>query len=270
MRLRRKPCGAMAWEIIEMALRMTDQQLRDALDAGLNQAEISRRFGISRAAVSKRVKQLNLGTTGQLHGPAEARRYVGAQLDAMRELAASLGRMRRLYDACDACLTDPDDPTRYQLGSRAQELPVTFEATVTGPDGRSKRVRWKASLQELLDQVAGATGTKVLGVESPSADPTKLLLKTAAEVRRIVRVAAQLASHLTSAQQMIDFQEELLAAVRSASPETARAIADAVQRRLLLRAAAAAMVPDLDLATDGSLSKNPAPLEKGRDARGKR
>ena len=68
----------------------------------------------------------------------------------MAELETTLRRVNKLFEACDEWLTDPEDPERYDLGPRAEELLVHYWPT--GADGR--RVRAKAPLSELLERLA--------------------------------------------------------------------------------------------------------------------
>jgi hypothetical protein len=49
------------------------------------------------------------------------------------DLRGWMDRLTKLLDACDAWLTDPDDPTRYDLNPRSHEVWVHYEAPVAGP-----------------------------------------------------------------------------------------------------------------------------------------
>ena len=71
----------------------------------------------------------------------------------MAELESTLRGVNKLFAACDDWLTDPEDPERYDLGPRAEELLV--HCWRTGEDG--ERVRAKAPLSELLRRVEGGS-----------------------------------------------------------------------------------------------------------------
>jgi hypothetical protein len=208
----------------------TDAELRADLDAGMSPAEVARKHGVSRAAVSKRVNNLKLSTAAAVVAPEESRRYVSRTIDAMEELTRGLHRANLLQDACDEWLRDPDDPERYDIGPRASEIWVHY----TDETGE-RPVRKKARLQQLLSEVGGC------GVidrsEHKHADPRELILKTAAEVRATVSAAADLARMLADAAVMERFREAVLTEIAKESPEVAERIAQAVRRGLLVRQA---------------------------------
>ncbi len=136
----------------------------------------------------------------------------GRALAVMAELESMLRRVKKLFDACDDWLTDPDDPQRYDLGPRAEELLVHYWAA--GEQGR--RVRAKAPLAELLGRAAGRGGEAgapaageaggragggsgeivVEGLELRSADPRELILKTAKRLEAALQLVARLLGQL--------------------------------------------------------------------------
>ena len=60
----------------------------------------------------------------------------------LAELDSTLARVRKLFDACDRWLADPDDPSRYDLNPRAEEIIVHH--TIVGPDGAARRAATRA------------------------------------------------------------------------------------------------------------------------------
>jgi hypothetical protein len=104
---------------------------------------------------------------------AEVRETTDAS-ETLQLLHRCLERVNLLFDACDRWLRDPDDPSRYDIGPRASDVRVTYEAK--GDDG--KPVRKKASLSELLERLEGIA-PEVRMVETKHADPRELLLQTA-------------------------------------------------------------------------------------------
>ena len=79
--------------------------------------------------------------------------------------------MRKAQDAVDEWLRDPDNPDRYEIGARAEEVTVTY--LDTGPEGRPEKR--KAKLHVLLDGLQERHGLRVTGFETKYADPRKLL-----------------------------------------------------------------------------------------------
>jgi hypothetical protein len=73
-------------------------------------------------------------------------------LEVMDELRRCFERVNLLFDACDRWLRDADDPTRYDIGPRAEELRVTYEEQRPG----ERTLKKKATLAELLAEVNGS------------------------------------------------------------------------------------------------------------------
>ena len=82
----------------------------------------------------------------------------------------TMQRIQKLFDACDDYLSDPDDPQRYTLAPRAEEIIVTIE------EERSGRTTYeKMTLQEAIDR----TGLNITQARNSSNDPRNLLLNAA-------------------------------------------------------------------------------------------
>lgn len=225
--------------------RFTDQQLRADLAEGLSKAEIARKYGVSRPAVSKRVNRLELTTAAATHAPGESRRYAKANLDVMEELAGSLSRVNLLLDACDDWLRDADEPDRYDIGPRADEIDVTYLVQVCCGEDKQGRPKFrtekrKALLSTLIDRAKDPRGDPIIGTEgceSKHADPRELILSTAAEVRKTVGSLTDIARLLTDVRSMEVLREAILLELGKADPDIARRCAEAVRRSLVLNTA---------------------------------
>jgi len=118
-------------------------------------------------------------------------------LDLAEEVRGWMDTITKLLRACDAWLTDPDDPTRYDLNPRASEIMVTYEMTTEGPGGRPLVVRRKARLQALLGALPRVRdGLTVTAVESKAEDPRKLLLATSKTLEGHMRLIAEIAGKI--------------------------------------------------------------------------
>lgn len=158
-----------------------------ALVAGEALRDIAGRFAVSKSALERhKAEHLPPALTRAQEADAEA-----AALDVLAELRRCLARVNLLFDACDAWLRDPEDPARYDLGPRAEDLAVIY--TEPGPDGRP--VRRKAPLAELLARVE-RDGRAVAAWETRHADPRELTLKTAARLEGHLTLAAKLLGEL--------------------------------------------------------------------------
>jgi len=165
------------------------------------------------SAAARAVEAGRLARATALVGEVEQRTERG--LNVMAELESTLRGVNKLFAACDDWLTDPEDPERYDLGPRAEELLVHYWQT--GEDG--ERVRAKAPLSELLEQVAqlscavqpegtaaraneagtgriAVEGVELGGAGARFADPRELILKAAkrleAELQLVARLLGQL------------------------------------------------------------------------------
>jgi hypothetical protein len=116
-------------------------------------------------------------------------------LDVMDELRYCFERVNLLFEACDRWLRDADDPTRYDIGPRAEELRVTYEEQRPG----ERTLKKKATLAELLAEVNGSDRSPlrtVTMVETKHADPRELVLKTAARLQPQIELLAKLIGEL--------------------------------------------------------------------------
>jgi hypothetical protein len=108
-------------------------------------------------------------------------------LDTFRQLDLCLQRVNKLFDACDRWLRDPEDPSRYEVGPRAENVKVTY--IERREDG--KAVRKKATIAELLDRVAGVA-PEVRLVETRHADPRELVLHAVKRLEGLLELLARM------------------------------------------------------------------------------
>jgi hypothetical protein len=111
-------------------------------------------------------------------------------LGLVQQLERWLERVNLLFDACDRWLRDPEDPSRYDIGPRAEDLKVTYTELVNG-----KPVQRKRKLSELLAEIEGSSRTVEL-VETKHADPRELILKTHARLQSNQELIARLLGEL--------------------------------------------------------------------------
>ncbi|MDP9359694.1 MAG: hypothetical protein M3R02_31305 [Chloroflexota bacterium] len=195
-----------------------------ALVAGEPYRAIARRFAASPDAV---LRHKTAHLPADLVRAREAEEETRA-LDTMAELRRCLERSNLLFDACDRWLRDADDPSRYDLGPRADDLLVTYAEP--GRDGRS--IRRKAPLSELVAQVE-QVGRRVVLIETRRADPRELVLKTAGRLQGQLELMAKLLGDLDErspvaillAPEWLEIRSALLEAL-TPFPEARAAVAD--------------------------------------------
>jgi len=167
-------------------------QIDKALVAGeLSFRNIAERFSVSAASLHRHKAEHLPRRLEAAKSAADA----ADDLDVMDELRRCFERVNLLFDACDRWLRDADDPARYDIGPRAEELDVTYEEL-----HGERTVRRKATLAELLAKV-DSTGTAEAGrtvrmVETKHADPRELVLKTAGRLQPQIELLAKLIGEL--------------------------------------------------------------------------
>jgi hypothetical protein len=107
------------------------------------------------------------------------------------ELNRASRHLNKLLDACDDWLTDPDDPSRYTLEARANELTVVYDDWNDVNDKGQPR-RKRESLSNLLKTLWKGSKVSALTITSKSADPRDLIVKTAGEIKGQLELFARL------------------------------------------------------------------------------
>lgn len=143
---------------------------------------IAKQFSVSAAAVNRHKDHLP-GTLIKAQGAAE----VAKATTVLEELQRCFTRVNKLFDACDAWLTDPHDPGKYNLNPRADDIEIIYSEET--PDG--KKIRKKATMSKLLAEIRGA-GYFVESWETKTADPRELILKTAGRLSQQIEILAKL------------------------------------------------------------------------------
>ncbi len=218
-----------------------------ALVAGEANRIVAKRFASSPAAVqrhranhlpevlaeAKRRQSASHETHVASVGVAIQERDAAAQahaLDVMEELQRCFQRVNLLFDACDRWLRDADDPTRYDIGPRADDILVTY----LDQGGGDKPIRKKASLAHLLT-IAEGGGATVERWDTKYADPRELVLKTAQQLTGQTQLLAKLLGQLDERPQVnvlmapewLQVRSALLTALAS-HPEARRAVTTAL------------------------------------------
>ena len=124
------------------------------------------------------------------------------------QIAATLGTMaersQMLFDACHEWLLDPSDPTRYELGPRAEEVWIIVETLVPKDGGGFYTRREKRTLQHWIGVVEGQTGGTVVNVESKHADPRKLILEVQDRAQSTIEMFVGLVERSVELQAKLD------------------------------------------------------------------
>jgi len=225
------------------------EEIDRRLVAGGTFRNIAERFGTSAAALYRHKDQhlRELLARAVRHEEVQAA-TLQAQVDAqedheqarainlMDELRQAVQTVHLVRAACDRYLRDPDDPTRYDVSPRAEDVQVIY--VEPGLDG--KPVRKKERLSYLLGRLEGG-GVGVDRAETKYADPRDLILKTVTTLQGPLELFAKLVGDLDERPQVnvlvapewVQVRAAVLAALRP-YPEARAAVAD---RLLALEAA---------------------------------
>ncbi len=156
-------------------------QLNKRLLNGDSLNSISKLYGMSRDVIRRHKNEC---LSELLQETAEENQLVGDSL--VKQVEADIDMIHKLVWACDEWLTDPDDPTKYFLGPRSNEVEVVY-MDLDEKTGRQEKIPRKATLQELIDK-AEQGGVIIRSITTKQADPRELLLKSIAKLEGIVKM----------------------------------------------------------------------------------
>jgi hypothetical protein len=184
------------------------------LAIGLLQLPLENSGSAREAFELREAEQAGRGVEISAEVHARVEKENGRRLDVMAEFERCFSRANLLFEACDRWLRDPEDPERYDINPRAEDVWVTF---VERDEGGNARVRRKKRLSLLLEEVKGIrAGLEILTVETKSADPRKLVLDAIAELRQLTGLQLQIFESCT---QLGEFQREVLNCIGDAAPD---------------------------------------------------
>jgi hypothetical protein len=106
----------------------------------------------------------------------------------IRELQLVATRSRKLSDACDRYLEDPEKPGEYYLGPRGEDVLVLLEWSTSDEKGKTVRHRRKELLHNLVQRIEESTGQTVTNTAWKHADPRKLIIEVADSYQNLVEV----------------------------------------------------------------------------------
>jgi hypothetical protein len=158
--------------------------VKQAIIRGETKSKIARNAGIPQQSV---YRYANKDLPEEI---AKARVADGNVADTFikDEIHHVLDKMRKLYDACDEYLQDPDNPEKYDLHPRAWEFDVIYREVE--PD-TGRMVNKKASLQALLERI-DQDGYQPWTVSMKSTDPRELIVRTAAATAKSLELLGNL------------------------------------------------------------------------------
>jgi hypothetical protein len=206
---------------------LTDPELLLQLEEGRSLSKIATSAGVTRQALSERLKRLR----ENIPAPAarRAEETVSLALGAFEALSGSIATLQKLQSACERLLAGADGT--FDVGPHDFDL----EVTVLGDRGQPIR-------RPIRDLLQGA-GT-LISIEGKFADPRTLLVSVLRELRAHIETGVKLAERLHQVQEVERFMSEVLDAIAAADPATAARVRGALHERRALRLALSPPGPD--------------------------
>jgi hypothetical protein len=185
--------------------------INQALQRGEPVLQLHKQYGYSRSTISKHKKECipallddSLNTKNNVIGTS------GMAL--IEDVQSQINLVKKLVVACDEYLQDPDNPEKYFLGPRADEVEISYTEQV---NGRASQVKKKALLQEIIDEIHATERYSILNITMKHADPRELLLKAIGKLEGTVKLINE------SSQKLIEWEHKKAALDKlSASGET--------------------------------------------------
>ena len=105
------------------------------------------------------------------------------------ELERVYQHINRMLEACDTWLRDPDNPEKYSLEPRAEEIRVIYREIDEEGNYGGKRTAW---MSELILRLEDEKNYLVMSTETKRADPRKLIIDTVNSLKGQLELAAAL------------------------------------------------------------------------------
>lgn len=160
-----------------------DQIIKEIIK-GNTRKSIAEKYGLTQAAVSRYVKsKLRPAAAAEIHKSEEA---AGKSLAGRVEHLIST--TEKMLDSAADYLQDPENPDRFLIGPRAEEVEVSY--LEVGDDNTPRRK--KKPLQSLLDELQGVNGRNITDVTSKVTDPRQLLLEASRSLKEALTLLAKI------------------------------------------------------------------------------
>lgn len=167
------------------------QIIKDIVKGKDGYRKIAERYGLSTTAVHRYLHE-RLHKTAAEAMLAESK---AAGEVVLTEMADVMSKTRKLLDACDEWLTDPDDPDKYFLGPRGDEITITYneikKRKIKGVVKETK-VKRKETLEQALARLNAKDDREILRVSYRHYDIRKLILDNADSLTKQLNLMAEI------------------------------------------------------------------------------
>jgi predicted transcriptional regulator len=185
--------------------KINDRKMLKLLDSGMSQAAVARELGVTRQAISLRVKELR-GKTTRAVVVKRVDQCVEHKLDAVAQLQKINDSANELLDLCMAW-------------------------------GRGDEVALQVLESQRTTRTVKVGDEEVPVDEFKFKDPRDLALKAMAEIRGQLKLQLEIFATLYDMKAAAEFQEEVLTAIGEAAPDVRKQIIHQLNQRRAIRSA---------------------------------
>jgi hypothetical protein len=247
-------------------------EIDKALISNVNLRNISEKYAVTEMSLSRHRKNHLAATLAQAKAmsdmaqAAQAFSEITSQQSAEQlrantlwsQIAKGIQRVNMLFDACHKYLEDPENPGKYDLGARSEDITVIYKEPCEhnedapaqlsifkgSPASEEKEVRRKRKLSELLSELEERAGIKIERATIRHSDIRELILKTMSEARSNLSFLANLEVIDHNVRQSRQFTEELLAFLDELGPNLRDRFLERIREKRMMRSAFSISVGD--------------------------
>lgn len=157
------------------------------LITGKSFREITEQYGVSKTTLSRYLNE-HLFPAVAKH---EAERDMKDAKFVLQEIDSIISKMKKLYDACDEYLTDPDNPDKYSLMPRAWEQEIRYLDYSNVSEENPKPVQMTMDIQTLIDRLNDRK-CEIEFIKYKHHDPRKIITETATVMTKQLELLARI------------------------------------------------------------------------------
>ena len=160
--------------------------------------EIARLYGVGYESLRRHLRN---HLAARMIKMAEKKELAGVG-EIIQPLIIRKQQVEMMLDACHEYLIDPENPNRYYLGPRSEDVDVVYLDNLDG-----KPVIKRATLSELLEK----TGRTIISTRYRHADPRKLILEAVKALDGVLMTVSVIAGYVKPADKITNVQVNIMA-----------------------------------------------------------
>ena len=173
--------------IAEVDKHPQKEKIIKALVKGTSFREITGQYGISKSSLSR---YLNDSLFPKVAKHVAERDMKDAKF-VLSEIDSIISKMKKLYDACDEYLTDPDNPDKYSLMPRAWEQEIKYLDYSNVSEENPKPEQKTMMVQDLINEMRDHK-KELIEIKYKHHDPRKIITETATVMTKQLELLARI------------------------------------------------------------------------------